>query len=167
MSDESPRVTSRISGFHRERIEERIRAMVETGLLSDESKRSLEEGGRLELEVADHMSENVIAIHGLPFSIALNFRVNRRDVFVPMAVEEPSIVAAASGVRAGFELMGVEGTAELAVVMAAAGLASNFAAIRALAGEGIQRGHMRLHSREKEVQQASALPTQRAERGGR
>ena len=377
--------------------------MVETGLLSEESKRFLEEGGRLELEVADHMSENVIAIHGLPLSIALNFRVNRRDVFVPMAVEEPSVVAAASnaarlarmtggffgqasppimttqvqfddvedpfvavrrveerrdailvvaddaipgmvrrgggcrdldvrvldeeagvlvvhlyvdvgdamganvvdsvaeavapylheiiggtvglrilsnlpirrrvqvecdvsadalggaeaadrivkasrfaeldpfravthnkgvmngidavalamgqdwrsieaaahafaalegtyrplalwrrtesglhgeldlplavgtvggstrvhrGVRAGFELMGVEGAAELAVVMAAAGLASNLAALRALAGEGIQRGHMRLHSRKKEVPQASALPTQRAEKGG-
>ena len=42
------------------------------------------------------MSENVIATHGLPLSVALNFRVNGRDVLVPMAVEEPSVVAAAS-----------------------------------------------------------------------
>jgi hydroxymethylglutaryl-CoA reductase len=42
------------------------------------------------------MSENVIATHGLPLGVALNFRVNRRDVLVPMAVEEPSVVAAAS-----------------------------------------------------------------------
>lgn len=96
MSDESPNVTSRIPGFYRERIEERVRAMVKTGLLSTESKRFLEDGGRLELEVADHMSENVIAVHGLPLSIALNFRVNRRDLLIPMAVEEPSVVAAAS-----------------------------------------------------------------------
>lgn len=96
MSDQPPSVTSRIPGFYRERIEERLRAMIETGMLSEESVRHLRDGGRLELDVADRMSENVIAVHGLPLSIALNFRVNHRDVLVPMAVEEPSVVAAAS-----------------------------------------------------------------------
>ena len=42
------------------------------------------------------MSENVIGVHGLPLAIALNFRVNSNDVLVPMSVEEPSVVAAAS-----------------------------------------------------------------------
>jgi hydroxymethylglutaryl-CoA reductase len=51
------------------------------------------------------------------------------------------------GVRAAFELVRVDDARELAVVLAAAGLASNLAALRALAGEGIQRGHMRLHNR--------------------
>src|SRR5262249_17354140 len=46
--------------------------------------------------VADRMSENVVASHGLPLSVGLNFRVNGRDVLVPMSVEEPSVVAAAS-----------------------------------------------------------------------
>jgi len=96
MSDRPPSVTSRIPGFYRERIEERLRTMIETGLLSESSVAHLQAGGTLELEVADHMSENVIAVHGLPLSIALNFRVNHRDVLVPMAVEEPSVVAAAS-----------------------------------------------------------------------
>ncbi len=96
MSKQTPAVTSRIPGFYRERIENRLRTMVETGLLSDKSIRYLESGGALPLDVADRMSENVIAVHGLPMSIALNFRVNNSDVLVPMAVEEPSVVAAAS-----------------------------------------------------------------------
>ena len=54
------------------------------------------------------------------------------------------------GVRASFELVGVESARELAVVMASVGLASNLAALKALAGEGIQRGHMRLHRRRLE-----------------
>jgi len=70
------------------------------------------------------------------------------------------------GVRAGFELMGVKNAGELAIVMGAAGMASNLAALRALAGEGIQRGHMRLHSRKQEVQENARLQAKKVERGG-
>ena len=55
------------------------------------------------------------------------------------------------GVRAAFQILGVESARELALVMASAGLASNLAALRALAGEGIQEGHMRLHARKEQV----------------
>ena len=96
MSKEPKAVTSRIPGFYKQRISDRLQRLIDTGLLSDESTTHLQQGGRLELEVADHMSENVIAVHGLPLSVALNFRVNNRDVLVPMIVEEPSVVAAAS-----------------------------------------------------------------------
>lgn len=96
MSKEPPAVTSRIPGFYREHVSNRLRVMIETGLLSEESVGHLKDGGRLTLDVADRMSENVIGVHGLPLSIALNFRVNNCDVLVPMAVEEPSVVAAAS-----------------------------------------------------------------------
>ncbi|MBN1399566.1 MAG: hydroxymethylglutaryl-CoA reductase, degradative, partial [Anaerolineae bacterium] len=50
--------------------------------------------------------------------------------------------------RAALQVLGVESAAELAGVMAAVGLAQNLAAIRALAMEGIQRGHMKLHARQ-------------------
>ena len=96
MSKEPKTVTSRIPGFYKQRIADRLARMVETGLLSAEARAHLENGGQLDIEIADHMSENVIAVHGLPLSIALNFRVNNTDVLVPMAVEEPSVVAAAS-----------------------------------------------------------------------
>ncbi|MFW6051861.1 MAG: hydroxymethylglutaryl-CoA reductase, degradative [Myxococcota bacterium] len=88
--------TSRIPGFYKRKLAERLAEVLSTGLLSEDSRQHLEKGGGLDVEVADHMSENVIACHGLPLGVALNFRVNRRDVLVPMAVEEPSVVAAAS-----------------------------------------------------------------------
>jgi hydroxymethylglutaryl-CoA reductase len=50
----------------------------------------------LDIETADRMSENVISIQGLPFSLAPYFRINGKDYLVPMAVEESSVVAAAS-----------------------------------------------------------------------
>lgn len=45
---------------------------------------------------ADHMIENVIGTHSLPLGIATNFVINGREVLVPMAIEEPSVVAGAS-----------------------------------------------------------------------
>jgi hydroxymethylglutaryl-CoA reductase len=53
-------------------------------------------GGGLSLEQADHMIENVAGLYALPLGIAQNFMVNGREVLVPMAIEEPSVVAGAS-----------------------------------------------------------------------
>jgi hydroxymethylglutaryl-CoA reductase len=50
----------------------------------------------MDIEHADAMTENVIGVHALPLGIATNFRVNGRDVLVPMAIEEPSVIAGAS-----------------------------------------------------------------------
>jgi len=55
------------------------------------------------------------------------------------------------GVRTAMEIVRVDSSRQLAVVIAAAGLASNLAALRALAGEGIQHGHMRLHARKSQA----------------
>ena len=52
--------------------------------------------GGLSPEAADHMIENVVGLHALPLGIGLNFQVNGRDVLVPFAIEEPSVVAGAS-----------------------------------------------------------------------
>ena len=52
--------------------------------------------GGLDAEVADRMIENALGVLGVPFGIALNFRINGYDYLVPMAVEEPSVIAAAS-----------------------------------------------------------------------
>ncbi|MEM9293173.1 MAG: hydroxymethylglutaryl-CoA reductase, degradative [Acidobacteriota bacterium] len=93
---ERKNVTSRISGFYKKSLEERAQILLDTGLLSEASRQHLLSGGSLNLDVADRISENVVARHGLPLSIALNFRINDRDILVPMSVEEPSIVAAAS-----------------------------------------------------------------------
>jgi hydroxymethylglutaryl-CoA reductase len=63
--------------------------------LSDEDLAILTGGGLSSVQ-ADHMIENVIGLHALPLGLALNFLVNGRDVLVPMAIEEPSVVAGAS-----------------------------------------------------------------------
>ena len=74
------------------------------------------------------------------------------SIETPMAV---GIVGGASNVhpaaRANLAILGVESAKELAGVMAAAGLAQNLGAMRALATSGIQAGHMKLHSRNMAV----------------
>lgn len=65
-------------------------------LLSAEDLRAwLPEGG-LSAELADHMIENAVGVFGLPLGVARNFVINGRSVLVPMAVEEPSILAGVS-----------------------------------------------------------------------
>jgi hydroxymethylglutaryl-CoA reductase len=88
--------SSRIPGFYQQPIERRVETVAATGLLSPGSHDWLRGGGGLALPVADRMSENVVATIGLPLGLGLNLRINQRDYLVPMAVEEPSVVAAAS-----------------------------------------------------------------------
>lgn len=88
------RPSSRIAGFYREPVAERLRRL--TGAASDASLAWLAAGGGLDLTTADRMSENVIATVGLPLAVGLNLRLNATDYLVPMATEEPSVVAAAS-----------------------------------------------------------------------
>jgi len=67
----------------------------ETGLTTE--KMDILSGSKgLTIEIADHMVENVVGVFGLPLGIAQNFIINGREVLVPMAVEEPSIIAGAS-----------------------------------------------------------------------
>ncbi len=88
--------TSRLPGFYKVSVEER-RALVSdaTGEAARDIARALE-GGGLDEETADKFVENVIGTYGLPYGVALNVRVNGHDYVVPMVVEEPSVVAAAS-----------------------------------------------------------------------
>ncbi len=88
--------SSRISGFYKKPVEERIRLVSEFAGLSDEDVILLRSGGGLSLDIADRMIENVLGLMAYPFAVAVNFRINGRDYMVPMVLEEPSVVAAAS-----------------------------------------------------------------------
>jgi hydroxymethylglutaryl-CoA reductase len=88
--------SSRLSGFYKQSLAERLATVVEWAGLDEEEAALLRQAGGLDLDTADHMIENVVGVYGLPLSIAANFLVNGRDVLVPMAIEEPSVVAGAS-----------------------------------------------------------------------
>lgn len=88
--------TSRIPGFYNLPLEARREKIIESSGLGYEQMMAFDLSGGLSLEQADHMIENVIGMHSLPVGIALNFMINGRDILIPMAVEEPSVVAGAS-----------------------------------------------------------------------
>ena len=75
---------------------ERLARLVEENALPAEVLGALSGKDGLNLQQADHMIENVVGTYTLPLGIARNFLVNGREVPVPMVIEEPSVVAAAS-----------------------------------------------------------------------
>ena len=88
--------TSRIPGFYNLPLNERLDKLAEAAGLSGEDITALQTGNGLVDDQADHMVENAVGTFGLPLGIGLNFIVNGREVLVPMAIEEPSVIAGAS-----------------------------------------------------------------------
>ncbi|MFQ6105743.1 MAG: hydroxymethylglutaryl-CoA reductase, degradative, partial [Candidatus Hydrothermarchaeaceae archaeon] len=105
---------SRISGFYKLTPEERMEIVKEFADLSDEEAEAIQSTGALSTAKADKMIENVIGTVEIPLGIATNFKINGRDYLIPMATEEPSVVAAASNaariarVRGGFRATSTE-----------------------------------------------------------
>jgi len=88
--------TSEISGFYKLNIDERLQIVKKFADLTDEEVGLLQSTGSLKLDLADRMIENVVGTFPVPLGIAVNFLINGRDYLIPMAIEEPSVVAAAS-----------------------------------------------------------------------
>ncbi|MGW6333085.1 hydroxymethylglutaryl-CoA reductase, degradative [Nocardia rhamnosiphila] len=87
---------SRISGFKDATVEERRDIVAGRTGVSVDDLAVFDPASGLDVEAAGHMVENVIGTLGVPVGIATNFTVNGRDRLVPMATEEPSVIAAAS-----------------------------------------------------------------------
>ena len=88
--------TSQISGFYKLTPKERIRHVKEFADLTDKEVKILQSTGSLGMELADRMIENVVGAFPIPLGIAMNFFINRKDYMIPIAIEEPSVVAAAT-----------------------------------------------------------------------
>src|SRR5262245_1014055 len=88
--------SSRIPAFYQLTVEERQRRIVEALGLTDEEVATLVAADALPLDMADIMVENAVATFALPFGVGLNFLINGQDYIIPMVVEEPSVIAAAS-----------------------------------------------------------------------
>lgn len=87
-------VTSRISGFHAMSLEERLAKLAELTDLDRATIVHLKDTGHLDAGTADRMIENAIGTMNVPVGIATNMIVDGREILVPMATEESSVVAA-------------------------------------------------------------------------
>jgi hydroxymethylglutaryl-CoA reductase len=87
--------TSSIASFYKLSQDERLKLVKDFSGLTDDDVRTLK-AGALPFGSAERMIENVVGVFPMPIGIAVNFLVNGRDYLVPMAIEEPSVVAAAS-----------------------------------------------------------------------
>ncbi len=88
--------SSAISGFYKLTPKERLKKVKEFADLTDEESSLLANTGALSMDAADRMIENVVGAFPLPLGIGVNFLINSKDYLIPMAIEEPSVVAAAS-----------------------------------------------------------------------
>ncbi|HUS75266.1 MAG TPA: hydroxymethylglutaryl-CoA reductase, degradative [Methanothrix sp.] len=87
-------MTSRIAGFYKLAPSDRLIAVAEQAALGKEEISQVETG--LSLDQADKMVENVIGLFQVPLGVATNFVIDGKEVLIPMATEEPSVIAAAS-----------------------------------------------------------------------
>lgn len=89
-------MNSKLPDFRKLTVSERLDQVSKIAGLNVEQQQLLEKNGALNTDLANGMIENVIGKFELPFGIATNFTINGKDHLIPMVVEEPSIVAAAS-----------------------------------------------------------------------
>ena len=88
--------TSQLPGFYKLSPKQRGELVKEFAGLTDEEVKTLQSTGSLDMDLANRMIENVVGAFPVPLGIAVNFLVNKHDYLIPMAIEEPSVVAAAS-----------------------------------------------------------------------
>lgn len=88
--------SSEFSGFYKLPVVDRVKRVREFVGLSEQEAALLGKAGALDLDLANRMVENVIGVMPVPMGVAVNFLINGREVIVPMAIEEPSVIAAAS-----------------------------------------------------------------------
>src|SRR2546428_5059138 len=89
------RQSSNIQSFYKLSAEERLKQVQQFAGLTNDELNALRVGG-LGFDRAERMVENVVGVFPIPLGIATNFLINNKDYLVPMAIEEPSVVAAAS-----------------------------------------------------------------------
>jgi len=89
-------ITSRLSGFHKLPMADRLGTVSRMFRLTLEESNAMNGVGGLSNDTANTMIENAIGVFKLPLGLGLNLQINGRDYVVPMAVEEPSVIAAVS-----------------------------------------------------------------------
>jgi hydroxymethylglutaryl-CoA reductase len=88
--------SSSLSGFYKLPVQDRVRLLKDFAGLTEAEAALLQNTGGLSLEVANRMVENLVGVMPVPLGVAMNFLINGKEIVVPMAIEEPSVIAAAS-----------------------------------------------------------------------
>jgi len=94
MKNQRHNQTSEISGFYKKTVTERLEILRKWANIDEEDLKTLEDS--LTVNEANNMIENVVGTFRLPLGIGTNFRINNKEYLIPMAIEEPSVVAAVS-----------------------------------------------------------------------
>ncbi|MGC8497697.1 MAG: hydroxymethylglutaryl-CoA reductase, degradative [Thermoplasmata archaeon] len=103
---------SKIPGFYNLSIDDRLKILKDFASLTDEELKIL--SSTMDLQLANRMIENVVGLVEIPIGIATNFLINEKEYLIPMAIEEPSVVAAASNaakfarIKGGFKATATE-----------------------------------------------------------
>lgn len=82
--------------FYNRTIDQRIEALIAGDYLDSKSVESFKQSLDLPEEIADHMIENVVGTYQIPIGLALHFLIDGDEYLIPMATEEPSVIAASS-----------------------------------------------------------------------
>lgn len=88
--------SSELSGFYKLPVADRLRLVKEYAGLTEEEASLLQKPSALGLDLANRMVENLVSVMPVPMGVAVNFIINGRELIIPMAIEEPSVIAAAS-----------------------------------------------------------------------
>ncbi|WP_192365423.1 hydroxymethylglutaryl-CoA reductase, degradative [Mesorhizobium mediterraneum] len=136
-------VNSRLPGFYKLSPAERFRTIVEASGLAESELASLASSSESMLAIADRMIENVIGTLPVPVGIAANFTINGRDYFIPMATEEPSVVAAASNMASVARIHGGFHTSSNQPIM--------ISQIQVVGAKDPQGARLRLYERRQEL----------------
>lgn len=87
--------SSSLAGFYKQSVAERQSLLRDRYDLSPAELDALDSGG-LSTDLANRLIENVVGVYGLPLGLAAHFQINDCDYLIPMAIEEPSVVAGCS-----------------------------------------------------------------------
>lgn len=152
-------MVSRLPGFYKRTMSERLDVVQSAAGLSDGEVSALREHTGFCSNSADRMVENAIGVFPLPLGIAANFRIDGEDLLVPMAVEEPSVLAAAS--NAANLLRGGDGITTLSTAPIMIGQ------VQVLEFDDVERSASALRAAADElVAQANAANPRLVKRGG-
>jgi hydroxymethylglutaryl-CoA reductase len=88
--------SSEFAGFYKLTPRERLRFVAEFAHLDEAELDALAASNALNIDTANRMIENAIGVMPVPFGVAVNFLINGKDYLIPMAIEEPSVIAGAS-----------------------------------------------------------------------